>query len=210
MSGNLVLVNGRILTMDPDRPEVAAVAMLGGRIAAVGSDDEVREAVGPRVETIDLRGRTATPGLNDAHAHPMGVGHALSDLNVATPPNASIRDIIERVVAETRRRVPGTWIVGRGYDQARLAEQRHPTRHDLDPVSPSHPVLLIRACHHIGVANSRALELAGISAEQLTAMSTASRPVSCARRHCRLSVQLSASRPRSRSLRRSCARAGST
>jgi hypothetical protein len=164
MSGNLVLVNGRILTMDPERPEVTAVAILGGRIAAVGSDAEVRAAVSPRVETMDLRGRTATPGLNDAHAHPMGVGHALSDLNVATPPNASIRDIAELVAAETRRRAPGTWIIGRGYDQARLAEQRHPTRHDLDPISPSHPVLLLRACHHIGVANSRALELAGISA----------------------------------------------
>ncbi|MER3436387.1 MAG: amidohydrolase, partial [Chloroflexota bacterium] len=135
MSGNLVLVNGRILTMDPDRPEVTAVAILGGRIAAIGSDADVRAAVGSRVETIDLRGRTATPGLNDAHAHPMSVGHALSDLNLATPPNASIRDIIERVAAETRRRTPGAWIIGRGYDQARLAEQRHPTRHDLDPYS---------------------------------------------------------------------------
>ncbi len=164
MSGDLLLVNGRILTMDPDRPEATAIAIRSGRIAAVGTDAEAREAAGPRVETIDLRGRTATPGLNDAHAHPMGVGHALADLNLATPPNASIRDIVDLVAAESRRRAPGTWIIGRGYDQARLAEQRHPTRHDLDPVSPNHPVLLLRACHHIGVANSRALELARITA----------------------------------------------
>ena len=69
------------------------------------------------------------------------------------------------MVAEAgQSKAPGQWIVGRGYDQARLAEQRHPTRHDLDAVSPDHPVLLIRACHHIGVANSLALALAGVTA----------------------------------------------
>jgi len=94
----------------------------------------------------------------------MGVGLALADLNLSTPPVQSILDIVEMIAAEARRRSPGTWIVGRGYDQARLAEQRHPTRHDLDAVAPDHPVLLIRACHHIGVANSRALALAGINA----------------------------------------------
>ncbi|HEY8447577.1 MAG TPA: amidohydrolase [Thermomicrobiales bacterium] len=164
MTADLLLVNGRVLTMDPERPRATAVAIRNGRIAAVGTDDEAREAAGPRAEAIDLRGRTATPGLNDAHAHPMGVGLALADLDLASPPNRSIRDLVDLVAAETRRRSPGTWIVGRGYDQARLSEQRHPTRHDLDAVSPNHPVLLIRACHHIGVANSRALALANITA----------------------------------------------
>jgi predicted amidohydrolase YtcJ len=163
MTGDLLLVNGRILTMDPDRPTATAVAIRGGRIAAVGDVAEVRDASGPTIETIDLAGRTATPGLNDAHAHPMGVGFAALDLDLGSPPNASISEIVELVASEARRRPLGRWIVGRGYDQARLTDQRHPNRHDLDAVSPEHPVLLIRACHHIAVANSRALDLAGIS-----------------------------------------------
>jgi predicted amidohydrolase YtcJ len=161
--GDLVLINGRVLTMDRANPTASAVAIRAGRIVDVGGDADVRAAAGPRARVIDLNGRTATPGLNDAHAHPMGVGFALADLNLATPPNRSVADLIALVQAESPRRPPGSWIIGRGYDQARLDDQRHPTRHDLDPVSPNHPVLLIRACHHIAVANSRALELAGIT-----------------------------------------------
>jgi predicted amidohydrolase YtcJ len=164
MYGDLVLINGRVLTMDPANPEVTGVAIRAGRVIEVGSDADVRAAGGPRATVIDLRGRTATPGLNDAHAHPMAVGFALADLDLSTPPNRSIADIVALVRAEAQRKPAGTWIVGRGYDQARLEEQRHPTRHDLDAITPNHPVLLIRACHHIGVANSRALELGGISA----------------------------------------------
>ncbi|MEA2531197.1 MAG: hypothetical protein QOG89_2841 [Thermomicrobiales bacterium] len=164
MGGDLLLINGRILTMDRNRPAASAIAIRAGRIVAVGNDAEARAACAPGTETIDLNGRTATPGLNDAHAHPMAVGFALADLNLSTPPNRSIRDLVALVRETTTERPPGTWIVGRGYDQARLEEQRHPTRDDLDEVAPDHPVLLIRACHHIGVANSRALALAGISA----------------------------------------------
>lgn len=163
MTGDLLLFNGRILTMNPDRPRAAAIAIRSGKVAAVGSDAEARAAAGPKSTAIDLIGRTATPGLNDAHAHPMAVGFAARDLVLSSPPNRSIRDLVLRVEQTAARREPGRWIVGRGYDQARLAEQRHPTRHDLDEVAPNHPVLLIRACHHIGVANSRALALAGIS-----------------------------------------------
>ncbi len=164
MRGDLVLVNGHVITMDRTRPEASAVAIRNGTIAAVGDDAAARAAAGPGAEVIDLRGRTATPGLIDAHAHPMAVGFALQDLDLATPPNRSIADIAALVATAARQRPPGEWIVGRGYDQARLAEQRHPTRHDLDPMAPNNPTLLIRICHHVGVANSRALQLAGITA----------------------------------------------
>ena len=164
MPGDLLLVNGRVVTMDPGQPEASAIAIRHGRIVAVGSDAEARAAAGARVETIDLRGRTATPGLNDAHAHPKLVGFALADLSLSTPPNRSVADVVALVAGAARERPPGRWIVGRGYDQARLAEQRHPTRHDLDRVAPDHPTLLIRMCHHVGVANSRALQLAGVTA----------------------------------------------
>ena len=166
MHGDLLLVNGRVLTMDPTRPEATAVAIRQGRVVAVGSDNEAREAAGPRVEVIDLRGRLATPGLNDAHAHPMLVGFALGDLDLAATPerNRAIPDLVALVAEAAKAQPAGAWIIGRGYDQARLADQRHPTRHDLDLVSPNHPTLLLRSCHHIGVANSRALALAGVTA----------------------------------------------
>lgn len=167
MYGDIALINGRILTMDPTNPQVSGFAIRAGRVVEVGTDAEARAAAGPRATVIDLGGRTATPGLNDAHAHPMIVGFALQDLDISTPPNHSITDLVELVSSAVRRKLIGTWIIGRGYDQARLTDQRHPTKHDLDAISPDHPVLLIRACHHIGVANSVALHLAGITANTL-------------------------------------------
>lgn len=166
MRGDLLLVNGKFRTMDAALPEASAVAIRQGRIVAVGANGEARAAAGPGVEAIDLRGRTATPGLNDAHAHPMLVGFALGDLDLAATAerNRSVSALVTLVAAAARERAPGEWIVGRGYDQARLAEQRHPTRSDLDPVAADHPVLLLRSCHHVGVANSRALALAGVTA----------------------------------------------
>jgi predicted amidohydrolase YtcJ len=162
VTGDLLLVNGRIQTMNPDQPDVSALAIRGGRVIAAGDNAAVRAAAGSGVEAIDLHGRTATPGLNDAHCHPMLVGFALDDLNLATPPNRSVADIVELVRQAALARTADRWIVGRGYDHTALAEGRHPTRADLDPVSSDHPVLLFRMCHHVGVANGRALALAGI------------------------------------------------
>jgi predicted amidohydrolase YtcJ len=162
MTGNLLLLNGRIKTMDRSAPTAEAVAIRDGVVVAVGSNAEARAAAAPRSEIIDLAGRTATPGLNDAHAHPMMLGLSLDDLALSTPPVRTIAEIVELIDAAAEHRTPGSWIIGRGYDQARLDDQRHPTRVDLDAVSPDHPVLLFRACHHLGVANSAALALAGI------------------------------------------------
>ena len=99
MRGDLVLVNGHVITMDRTRPEASAVAIRNGTIAAVGDDAAARAAAGPGAEVIDLRGRTATPGLIDAHAHPMAVGFALADLDLATPPNRAIADLVDLVAA---------------------------------------------------------------------------------------------------------------
>jgi predicted amidohydrolase YtcJ len=164
MTNALLIHNGPILTMDPATPEVEAVALQHGVVVAVGSTTEARSTLAGPVEEIDLAGRFACPGLIDAHAHVMGVGWAELDLDLRTPPVESIADITA-VVADAAGRSPaGTWIQGRGYDHASLREERHPNRHDLDAVAPDHPVWLIRSCHHIAVANSRALALAGISA----------------------------------------------
>ncbi|MCC7021920.1 MAG: amidohydrolase [Thermomicrobiales bacterium] len=165
MPGDLLLVNGRVRTMDPANPAASAVAIRMGRIVYVGDDAEAQAAAAPGSAVIDLAGRTATPGLNDAHAHPMGVGFALRDLDLSPERNATIADLQALVRTAAGNRLAGSWLLGRGYDDARLAERRHPTRADLDAVAPEHPVLLLRMCHHIGVANSAALRLAGITHE---------------------------------------------
>lgn len=163
--GDIVFINGHVITGGFQPSTATGVAIRFGRVAAVGTDDEVRAWAGRGVDVIDLRGRTIAPGLNDAHCHPMSVGLTLNEVNAATPPNRTIADIVERIAARVRETPPGQWIMARGYDQARLADQRHPTRHDLDPISPDHPVLVVRACGHIAAANSRALALAGIGRE---------------------------------------------
>ena len=149
--------------MDPANPRASAVAIRMGRIAYVGDDAGAKAAAAPGSPAIDLAGRTATPGLNDAHAHPMSVGFALLDLDLSPERHATIADLQGLVRRAAAERPAGTWILGRGYDDARLAEGRHPTRADLDAVAPDHPVILIRMCHHIGAANSAALRLAGVT-----------------------------------------------
>lgn len=163
MPADLLLVNGRVRTMDAANPDVSAVAIRMGRVVYAGDDAGAKAAVAPGSPVIDLAGRAATPGLNDAHAHPMSVGFALLDLDLSPERNAGIADLLGLVREAAVGKPAASWIVGRGYDDARLAEGRHPTRADLDVVAPDHPVVLIRMCHHIGAANSAALRLAGVS-----------------------------------------------
>lgn len=162
MNPSLLLHNGSILTMDPGNPEVEAVGLANGRVVAVGDPGSVRKELGGRVEEIDLSGRTAIPGFYDAHAHVMGVGYALSQLDLSSSAVGSIEDILGAVKERVTSTGEMRWILGQGYDQANLAENRHPTREDFDKVAPDHPVALWRSCHHIMAVNSRALELAGV------------------------------------------------
>ncbi|HEX3721715.1 MAG TPA: amidohydrolase [Nitrolancea sp.] len=163
MNDSYIFLNGHVMTGELNHRPASAVAVSEGRIVAVGSEDEVRAWAGPSTEVIDLKGRTIAPGFNDAHCHPMYVGFGLQQVNASTPPNVTISDIVTRIADRVRETPSGTWVMARGYDQARLAENRHPSRHDFDPVSPNNPVVVVRACGHIAVANSRALALAGIT-----------------------------------------------
>ncbi|HRA48109.1 MAG TPA: amidohydrolase family protein, partial [Thermomicrobiales bacterium] len=156
---DLALINGHVMTIDPMNPVVSGVAIRAGRIVAVGTDEEVRAAAGTRAEVIDLRGRTATPGLYDAHAHPMMVGRALMDIDISPEAVGSIEGIKQAIKTRATATAADGWVIGRGYDQARMTEQRYPDRHDLDAAEPDRPVFLYRACHHIVSVNSKALAL---------------------------------------------------
>ena len=163
MSGNYLFVNGHVMTGELNQRPASAVAVREGRIVAVGSDSDVKAWNGPSTEVIDLAGRTMAPGFNDSHCHPMYVGFGLQQVNASTPPNVSIADITRRIAERVQETSPGMWVMARGYDQARLAENRHPNRQDLDTVAPDNPVIVVRACGHIAAVNSRALAIAGIT-----------------------------------------------
>jgi predicted amidohydrolase YtcJ len=134
-----VFVNGKVVTVNA-RDEVAeALAIAGNRILRVGSRPYVEQVSGPTTQVIDLRGRALIPGLIDNHIHITNAPqHRWFDCTYEAA--ASIADIVERVAARVGETPPGEWVLGRGFQGTRLAERRNPTRLDLDPVSPDHPV----------------------------------------------------------------------
>ena len=156
----LLFAGGRVLTLDPDRPEAEAVWVEGGRIRAVGDAAAVRRMASSPLEVVDVSGATVLPGFIDAHVHLAMLGGQLN--GIPLKPLRSVHAVREAVRARARALPPGTWIRGFGYNHLLLEERRHPTRDDLDAVSPLHPVLLTRTCGHIAVANSAALRAAGL------------------------------------------------
>jgi len=162
-----LLTNARILTdaSAPPASRFAAAALVaGGRFVAVGSLRDVEAAARSRglsPTRIDLGGRLAVPALTDAHGHVEGLGNALQRLQLVGTRSA---DAISAMVAERARTTPaGQWILGRGWDQNDWAVQKFPTRDVLDRVAPDHPVWLRRVDGHAAWANSKALELAGMT-----------------------------------------------
>lgn len=173
---DLVLTGGKILTLDPQSRIVQALAIRGNRIAALGRDDEIAPLIGPDTRRIDLRGRLATPGLIDGHAHMDREGLKLKWPSLASA--KSIDDILQIVEAEARRIPKGEWIVTMPVGEPPmyegvpdcLAEKRWPNRHDLDRVAPNHPVYIRAIWGHwrntlpiVSIASTRALERAGIT-----------------------------------------------
>lgn len=163
MAGAQLITNGTILTMDPAQPEVEAVGVIGERIVAVGQRRLVEAALPRGYRTLDLAGRVCLPGFNEAHNHMIGFGTALGHVPAGYPEVRAIADIVRNVAERARQVPPGTWILGRGYDDNKLAERRHPTRHDLDAAAPEHPVMVVNGSGHMSVVNSLALRLAGIT-----------------------------------------------
>jgi predicted amidohydrolase YtcJ len=157
---DLVLYNGRVLTQAP-QPLAEAVGISDGRITAVGRVDDVMHGAGATTRRIDLAGRTLVPGLNDAHAHIWKIGHLLTTM-LDLRGVEGIDDLTERVRGFGQRLPEGSWLLGRGYNEAAMVERRPPTCADLDRASPNRPVVLTRTCGHIYAVNSRALAAAGI------------------------------------------------
>jgi len=155
-----IFFNGKIYTMVDDCPVVQAIAVDGGRIVAVGSDEELFERF-KAGEKIDLMGNVVIPGLIDAHCHFSGFARTFAWIDlVGTESLNEVLDSLEKWVKYTP---PREWIRGRGWDQNDWKDSRFPTAKDLDRVSPENPVLLTRICGHAAVVNSLALELCDIT-----------------------------------------------
>ena len=161
---DLILHHGRILPVDATDRVVAAIAIRGDRIVAVGSDAEVLRLAGTNTRRIDLGGRAVTPGLLDAHSHfSSGATERYFQLDVSYPAVKGIADIVAAVERRAAAAAPGTWIEGGGWDEGKFIERRMITAADLDAVSPRHPVVLSNTTGHYVVVNSVALRLAKIT-----------------------------------------------
>jgi len=163
---------GPIITMNDKAMRAEAVAERGGKIVAVGPKATVMKLKGPKTEMIDLKGRTMLPGFVDAHGHVMVGGLQALSANLLAPPDGKVKDIasLQQVIrdwmaANDAAVKKANLILGFGYDNSTLAEQRHPTRDDLDQISKDVPILLVHQSGHIIAVNSKAIEVAGINAE---------------------------------------------
>lgn len=165
-AADLVLVNGKIVTLDGDSPEVEALAAKDGRIVAVGSRADVEPLIGDATEVIDLEGRLAIPGFIEGHGHFTGIGNAKLQLNLRE--TQSWGDVVAMVEAAAAQAQPGEWIRGRGWHQDKWNAVPEPNvegfpLHDsLSAVSPDNPVMLTHASGHAAFVNVKAMELAGI------------------------------------------------
>src|SRR5439155_25478861 len=143
---DLVLRNGKIVTVEDSKPEAQAIAVTGDTIAAVGSEQEIQPYLGPATRVIDLHGALATPGFIDAHVHFTGVGDAAKNLKLATAKNWD--DIVRMVGEAAKKARPGEWILGRGWHQEKWSEAPSPNvkgfpLHDaLSKAAPQNPVWL--------------------------------------------------------------------
>ena len=167
---DLVLRNGKIVTVDSDFSIRQAVAVKGGRIAAVGTEEEVKPFIGPSTRVIDLNGLTVLPGINETHMHApfFGATRPPLSLDLTYPTVKSIPDMIEALRQKVPEVKPGEWIRGFGWDQSSLEECRSdparlPRKWDLDAVAPDHPVAFTDFSCHTLLVNSKALEVAGIT-----------------------------------------------
>ena len=160
---DLILYNGNVITVDAEDSRVQAIAVTGGRISTVGSNESVLAQAGSETEKIDLDGKTVIPGIVDAHTHLRGIAGNVGKLVIAEA--NSVAEVLELIETHAATAPDGAWIqTATGWQPTNFEENRMPTREELDQAAPNHPVFLKRGYQN-GVVNSLALEKAGVTAE---------------------------------------------
>lgn len=160
---DIIIRNGRVLTVNQNNEIAEAVAIRGNQILAVGTNAELEAYQGPDTQVIDAEGKSVLPGFIDSHIH-VGMFGLLDHgiINVAYPKVHSIADVQRLIREDAAKKKPGEWIKLNGYDHNKLEEKRHPTKEELDAAAPDNPVQLTRCCAHMGVYNTLALKVAGV------------------------------------------------
>lgn len=163
-SSSTVYANAAIPSFAGGQPEAEALCAAGGRITCVGSLAEARAAAGPGAREVDLGGGFVYPGFIDSHSHLSAYAGCLDRVDCGLS-RGSIAGVIEALRQKSATLEGDQWILGYGYDDTGLADKRHLTRHDLDAVSRERPVFVIHISVHFAYANTKALELLGITAD---------------------------------------------
>lgn len=161
-TADLILRQGTFYTVEPAGRVEGSLAVRGGRIAFLGSDAEAEKLRGPKTQVIELRGRAVTPGLIDAHSHFLGLGVALTEVDLVG--TRSYEEVVAKVEAAAAKAAPGAWVRGRGWDQNDWAAKGFPEHGALSRAVPGHPVWLERIDGHAALVNEKAMSLLGLTA----------------------------------------------
>jgi len=163
LGADLILFNGKVVTVDKDGSEAEAVAVKDGKIIKIGKSSEVMQLTREGTVKIDLKGKLLLPGFIDTHEHCIRKGLQMDWVNCRTPPMKSLEDVVKALREKAMSKPKGEWVVGSWFDESQWGDKRFPNKYDLDRASTDHPIYLGRAGGHNSVANSLALEMAGIS-----------------------------------------------
>ena len=159
LKADIVIKNANVITIDPSMPRAEAIAISDGKIAGVGSNQDMEGLTGPSTRVLDLGGKTVLPGFIDAHTHVMssGVRH-VTQADCAQPSIAAIQDALREQASKKR---PGEWVQGFNFDDTKTSENRFLNRADLDAVSREHPIFVAHRAGLVYYFNSKALEATG-------------------------------------------------
>jgi len=161
LEATLAILNAHVVTLNSTQPKAESIAVCNEKIIAVGSNRQIQKYISKATRVIDAKNKTVVPGLNDCHVHMTGFGQFLQTLELRDVKSINQLQTKLRKYAEAQPK--RAWILGGRWDQEKLVEKRYPTCHDLDAAVSDRPVFLVRVCGHIGVANSKALQMAGIT-----------------------------------------------
>nr|WP_263326661.1 amidohydrolase [Neobacillus sp. Marseille-Q6967] len=167
MRADIVFMNGEVITVDSHNRVVEAVAVKENKIIGVGFNKEIQPFIGEETKIIDLHGKTLMPGFIDAHLHLTIYGTNLLGVSCIAPHIQSINDIFTDLRKKAKETPKGQWVRAWGFNESLLKENRFPTKEELDDISFDHPIVVIRTCNHTSIANTKALELAGITENTL-------------------------------------------
>lgn len=163
IKADIVFKNGEVVTVNTENEVSEAVAVKENKIVAVGTNDEITSFIGHHTNVIDLDGKSLLPGFIDAHIHLTIYGLNLLGVNCTAPHIQSLKDIMAELKKKEEETKTGEWIRAWGFNEQHIAENRLPTRDELDEVSRDHPIVMTRYCNHMSIVNSKALELASIN-----------------------------------------------